>query len=1305
MAPPVQGLLAGLRTPCGRPATYVRVGPVTRVALPGAGAALGPYLPRLGLQWCAETPEETWRAVDGTLVFADVSGFTSLSERLARRGRIGAEELTEVLDAAFSRLLAVAYDDDGSLIKFGGDALVLLFSGPAHALRACRSAMGMRTTMRRMGALHTSVGQVRLRMSVGIHSGLLHFFRVGHSHRELLVAGPAATETVTMEAAADAGEILVSASTAAAVEARWLGAPKGPGRLLRNLRLDVVDLRPRPVPPYLGADVTEAIPLALRSHLLGGEVEPEHRNASVAFIHYGGVDALLERAGPAAVAGALDDLIRIVQRAADDEQVTFLTTDIDRDGGKVVLATGVPLALGDDEGRILRALGRIAAGSPPLPVRIGVNSGAVFAGAVGPQYRRTYTVMGDEVNLAARLMAAAAPGQVLATRGVVERSRTAFELQPLPPLTVKGKAAPVRAFAVGTARIGGPHGPDPVKSRMPFVGRTSELQVLSEVVEAARGGSGGMVAVSGDPGIGKSRLVAEARHLAADMAVVRVACESYEASTPYYVVANLMADVLGIPPGAGRDAAGRVLSTEVSSRAPALSPWVPLLAGPLNLDVPDTPETARIEVRSRRHRTNEVAVELLAQVLASPTLLIFEDVHWMDEASASLLHHLGREVEARPWAVVVTRREGGGGFTPDVSEGGRAITLAPLDAREATALAAAVTDENPLRPHEVDEVVERSGGNPLFLEGLLRSAAADDALPDTVDAVVSAQIDRLPPRGRRLLRVGAVLGSSFSRALFEAIVGEEGDTDGAMSIADLDEFIEPEGGDRLRFRQRLVRDVAYASLPFRRRRELHARAGRAIEQSPGGSDNAEVLSLHFLAAQHHEAAWHYGVVAGDRAKAKYANVDAAELYGRALSAAGHLGDLVAPSELAAVWEALGDVRHLAGVYEEAAAAYRSTRRLLADEPAALGRLFLKQAKVAERQGRYSGSVRWVRRGLRLLEHLDDPDAAAQRARLGVWYATIRQRQGRHREAIRWCHRAVGEASTAGDRRAVAEAYRVLDWAYMDLGRADLATNSATALVIYEELGDLVGQGEVLNNLGGFAYYQGRWEEALELYARSDDVKRRTGNVVDAAAATANRAEILADQGRLDEAEAAFSEALRVWRSVGYPRWVAFATMHLGRVMSRRGRFDEAMRLLKDARDTFLAIEAASEALEVEVWIAECLLLARDTAAALAVTDVALQREAAMGGSGVQRATLHRIRGYALAQMDDVTGAWAALDESLAAGRERGAAYEIALTLEALAVVALLAGRRYEPSEEEHRLVLRRLGVTRMPTVPMRITSA
>lgn len=250
------------------------------------------------------------------------------------------------------------------------------------------------------------------------------------------------------------------------------------------------------------ADVSEALPVALRTHLASSEVEAEHRHASIGFVRFEGVDDMLERSGALAVATALHELLVAVQQAADEQAVTFLTTDIDRDGGKIVLASGVPAVLGNDEGRILRALRQIVSGQHPLRVRAGVNGDPLFAGEVGAPYRRTYTVMGDTVNLAARLMAAARPGQLLATVGVLERSRTSFDLQALEPLQVKGKAKPVQAFSVGpVSKVAAPKARR--RRALPFVGRRDELAVLQEMLSEAWSGRGGVVEIVGEAGIGE----------------------------------------------------------------------------------------------------------------------------------------------------------------------------------------------------------------------------------------------------------------------------------------------------------------------------------------------------------------------------------------------------------------------------------------------------------------------------------------------------------------------------------------------------------------------------------------------------------------------------------------------------------------------------------------------------------------------------------------------------------------------------------------------------------------------------------
>ena len=212
------------------------------------GALLAPYVPRLLHVWSAE-PGERRRAVDGTLVSVDISGFTALAERLASQGRRGAEELVTRISGVFADLIAVAERHGGDVLKFRGDALLLLFAGDRHVERACGAASDMQWTIESTGSSESSVGPVALSMSAGVHTGVCHFFLTSVPHRELIVAGPAATRVFELEDLAGAGEIVVSAETAASVAAEWLGEEREGAHLLRRLEPGASTIEPPPVPP------------------------------------------------------------------------------------------------------------------------------------------------------------------------------------------------------------------------------------------------------------------------------------------------------------------------------------------------------------------------------------------------------------------------------------------------------------------------------------------------------------------------------------------------------------------------------------------------------------------------------------------------------------------------------------------------------------------------------------------------------------------------------------------------------------------------------------------------------------------------------------------------------------------------------------------------------------------------------------------------------------------------------------------------------------------------------------------------
>jgi class 3 adenylate cyclase/tetratricopeptide (TPR) repeat protein len=1198
------------------------------------------------------------------MAFVDVSGFTEMSERLAPKGRLGAEEVTDVMSATFTRLLAVAYDHGGGLLKFGGDALLLFFEDDDHAARACTATQGMRERLADIGPLSTSAGTVTLRMHVGVHSGRFDFFLVGREHRELIVTGPAAARTVAMEEAAAAGEIVVSTETAALIGYEAVGAKRGEGLLL-TAAPDRPAVGFTPLPDVDGLDLMSCIPTALREYLAAEKVESEHRRAAVAFVRFSGLEPLL--ADGTAAEDAVAEVITALQHVAEAHGVCFLETDIDAAGGRVVLVAGVPTTAGDDEERILRAARGAIDAKTRLPLHVGVATGNVFAGRIGPPYRRTFTILGGTAALAARLMAKAPERSVWTTPDVVDRSRTSFEVTPLEPLALKGRTQPVEAVSVGARGAVRAS----TAAKLPLVDRQRELPVLEAALVPVKMGFGSFVELVGPAGIGKSRIFEELCDRAGGLPVVSTACEQYEATTPYFAFRKLLTSLLDLETVGSAEANSSWLTHRVAPLDAELVPWLPLLADVLDIAVMPTQDTDDLQPAFRRARLHGVVEELLSHLLDGPTLVLFEDTHWMDEASSDLLRHLGTRVSARPWLISATRRPGSGGF---VAAGGTppvpALTLVldPIpedDARELAHWAAA----DAMPAVELEAIIERAGGNPLFVRELVAASGNDtsggEALPGSVEEVVTTRIDSLAPADRALLRWASVLGASFSGASVASVL--EGDPDAALDSESWDrlaEFVErdPYVAGSFRFRHALIRDAAYEGLSFRRRRELHARVAEVLRvDAHDEADVTESLSLHFSLAERWAEAWHYSLLAGERAKTKHANVDAAEFYRRALDCSRTLPS-VSRADVGRAWESLGDVLELSGDYSEARIAYDHAREQLRGDADGRAGLALKEGRLRESLGNYAEALRWYSRGLRELDALDESRRSQHRLRLSLGYAAARYRQGAPKDCIEWVERVVIEARGAGALAEQAHAYYLLHLAYTSLGDPRRVEVRDLALPIYEELGDLLGQANTLNNLGIDAYYEGRWDDALAYYERSRTARQRIGDVVGAATIANNIAEILSDQGRIDEAEALLHEVRATCETAGSRLMTAVADANLGRAAGRSGRFDDARELLTRALEALREIEAGSFVVETQARLAEVALLSGDADGALAAADAAATNADGTAAPNVQ-ALVHRVRGCAFLNLGREEEAAQELEQSLATARAAETLYEVALTLQ------------------------------------------
>jgi class 3 adenylate cyclase/tetratricopeptide (TPR) repeat protein len=1261
----------------------------------------GLYVPRVLQQHLADDPlAESW-SLEGTAVFADISGFTKLSEALAQKGREGAEQITDAIEKVFDELLGVAYDRGGTLLKFGGDALLLWFDGNEHALRACGTAGRMREVLASVGLIELPGVSVRLRMSQGVHSGRFDFFAVGTSHHELLTVGPAWTLLAAAEACAEADQIVVSGETASRLPPDCVGEGVASGNLLAREPEHEEKVQAAAPPKLATETISRCLSPAIRSQVLAGAGASEHRPVAIAFIKFSGSDALIAERGAPEAAHALHAIVSCVQAAAEEQDVAFLASDVDSDGGKLILSAGAPKATGNDEERMLLALRKIASTSLPLAIRIGTHRGAVFAGDIGPAYRRTYTIMGDAVNLTARLMAKAEPGSIYATADILERSDTVFETTELEPFAVKGKAAPVQAWSVGAAK--GSKTRHVSLAKLPLTGRNAELGVIRKAFVSARGGAGRLVEVVGEAGMGKTRLLEALRDAAAGFRKIQATCEAYTATTPYAVWRELLRSLLEFDRDDPDAAVIEHLQEEILARVPDLAPWLPLIAMALGVELHPTQEVAMLAETNRRAKLHETVGKFLEAIVPKSCLIEIENAHHMDEASAELLAWIAADhLESRPWLFAVARRTSSAGFrAPDCGSVVR-VELKPLAPQDALRMAQLGTQQNPLPAHVLETVAKRSGGNPQFLRDLLRIAIESGGtadLPDSAEAAAIAQIDGLAPEDRAIVRRAAVFGLTFHPRMLVWFI-DDGDDLAVPSWERLGEVFEEEPDGYLKFRRSLLRDAAYEGLPYKDRRRLHAIVARHLEEELDYPEEAAgILSLHYLAAGEYEPTWRYARIAAERAESAYAHVEAAGLYSRAIDAGKKLPEL-GPRDLASVHRALGDVWYRASEYGKAAECYAAAQSLVAEDSIQQAALMLKLSYVEEKLGKVPEALRYADRARKLLEGAAGPDAVRLLAESSSWCAQMYHWEGRNVEAIDWAERAVAEAQAADDKDWLGEAYYVMSMANAQLGKEGAQALMERSLEAFQATGNLARQAGVVLNLGAVCHWEGRWDEALAFYEQGREANLKVGNRVAAGIARINTAEILTDRGEWAEAEALLLETLPLWKASQYRFFLAACLSVLGRVSLRLGRLDEASARFEESKAHFLHLGAEEEVPAVEARSVECWIEMGKLAEALALADAVLERAGESQAVARIVPLIQRMRGHALIRQGDLWGARDALEASLAAAREKNNLFEALLTTLSLIELDRLEG--VEPPiemQDESRALLASLKVRAVPPIP------
>jgi predicted ATPase/class 3 adenylate cyclase len=996
------------------------------------------------------------------------------------------------------------------------------------------------------------------------------------------------------------------------------------------------------------------------------DLSGEHRRVAVAFVSVLGLDELTVDAAVARVAAVAD----AVDDAVDTFGVCWTACDVLRDGATFLLFTGAPVARDDDVERLLRASRSIVEVTTELDVRIGLNAGPAFIGPIGPAARRTLAIIGDTVNLAARLKGLAGRGQVIASQAALDASRTPFETVERAPVHVKGKSRPVAHAEVGPplASVRRHRGDE-----LPLVGREGVLATLAQHSSA-----GGLrVDVVGEAGSGKSRLI-DALEQELGLTVVRGGTDPFASLVPFHPLVGPMRTLIG----AARDAAADEVIDHLRSALRSIEAddalW-PLVAPVLGVEAADNDVTALIDDEYRRGRLHQLVAEIIA---AAPCVVVVEDVHWCDEATRALLQHVATDERCN---LVVTRRPEG----DDVTE--VRIDLEPLHPSALRSLGDLVRGDAPIPDHVLDALVQTCGGNPLYLRELvLAEIDGVDGPTPTVESVIASRIDRLPRHQRDLLRSLSVAGPECAVELAAVALGSD-ELDTPTAWSELDDFVRgvTEDDDRslLRFRHDLYRSVAYAALPVSRRRSLHAAFARAIAASDAIAEDA--VRAASLAHHHHAAAqWsealHWSRQVAARASESNAWGEIRLALEKSRDAARHLG--LADEEFVDLLTELGDAQERSGAFDDAESSYRAARSRSTD-PTRLTELDVRRAIVATRTGSFDRTVRLAARALRQ----PDPTLVV-RGRLAR--ALARAQQGRFADAERELEPCARLAAEIGDDRLLAQVLLQSEMVASALDRPDARTIAVEAENLLVELGDDVRLSHLLSNSAFEAFVRGEWSDAAARLDRAVAALLRCGDLDGAGTAANNQAEILVEQGRYTEAGDRFRTAWRLLRSCRN-RW-GDPNIHsgLGRLAVRQGALEEGRDLLATARDEYAAMDAPAFVVDTDVRLAE-LLNAEDRGQEALELLAAISGPVATHGDGLLALSAARQRAVALWLCGRADEAMTALDDVRRDAVAQDAPFDSLCCDE---IERVWQGLEDLPPDSADRC--RRMGIVRLPPVPV-----
>ncbi len=941
----------------------------------------------------------------------------------------------------------------------------------------------------------------------------------------------------------------------------------------------------------------------------------ERKLVTVVFADINGFTSLSEKLDPERVTDIMNQLFRRLGRVVQEQEGT-----IDKFMGDCIMALfGAPIAHENDpELAVLCGLKMQECLKEfnqdtglCLSLSIGINSGMVIAGGVGAEGKMDYTVMGDAVNVAQRLQSAADKGQILVSRSVQTYCESAFEFQTTQPIEMKGKEKPYEAFILKGRKKSES---SKEKSQLPpLIGRDAELLLMDRLLDEASAGRGQILFMTGEAGIGKSRLRLELKRRAEEknFRFFEAKCSSITRSTAYASLIQLLKGIFKLD---NHDSHAKQLEqmSDLSAWGLGQASEV-LLRDLLQLNLPDD-EPIRLDGAARKNLLAKTIKAICAKItLLQPTVIHFEDIHWVDPMSRDVLSLF---IDSAPkWPLFVSC-----GLRPDFThDWGRKrnyhqISLGPLTLNQSLQIVGSLLQISEV-PKPLQILIEqKSDGNPLYISEIVKSLVESgkiqkregeivlaqdlDAveIPATVQGLIAARIDRLNDAEKSFLQMASIVGRRFDRALMEKLIDDPENVESLIESLRQKELVyeaKSESSDALySFNHALTQDVAYQGILVKVRKSYHLKVGLALE-AESTIENIETLAYHFEEANEPLKAIHYQILSGQRAAANFENAGAILFFQKAIKGLETLPErtpaqdqslIELKTQLAQVFSHIGDHANSNTLQKQIIDIAEGKKDL-----SLLARGYRYLADSARKRGNSEESLKNLEDSLKSAVEGNDYEAQVRAWKsLGSTFRQLSQLD----KALEILNKGLAGAQSLANRQLEAEFFNDIATVLLDLARLDEARSRLEeSIKISSEIKSLKPLFvSSTNNLGCVLQGKDDLQGALDKFRSTARAAKEIGDIKNTVIAQNNTAEILIEFERFEEALIELSESRQQSQDAGFSYFQISAQIMMAYCQMRTGKESQGLKSLQEMK-----IEAASKkflALEADAMIYEARHFAR-----------------------------------------------------------------------------------------------------------------